>query len=175
MTDTATVSADQQVGVLGVRPMIHHIALSVFDLDQMVAWYTAKLGFRQRWRMQRPATVMMEYGDISIELMWKPDTGKNPDAFVPFNGAANNRGYVHGSFRVDDALESMRALVERGVTVQKHPFLEMMEGMRTPGGLAWDLELAWFWDLEGNLFQLWSGDIQPGVMAGRPPMRVMPL
>jgi len=38
--------------------------------------------------------------------------------------------------------------------------------MGGPTGLAPNIYLAFFWDLDGNLFQLWSGTLAAGSVTG---------
>lgn len=165
MPEPTTGPATEQGYGLGARPSIHHIALSVSDLDACVAWYESKLDFRVRFRIERPAMALIESGNVFIELMSVPDSEPNPDAFVPFTGSARIRGYVHGSISVDDVDESTAALRARGVEVVPHPYLGMLAG-QLDGTPRQNMKLAWFWDIEGNLFQLWSGDVSSGEIAG---------
>jgi catechol 2,3-dioxygenase-like lactoylglutathione lyase family enzyme len=140
------------------HPLLHHIALSVADLDACVAWYQDKLGCLgfHEYRRLDPVTpgsglrmVMMKAGGVVIELLEKPGAAPNPKAFAPLGESGDIRGYTHAGFAVDDA-EAVHALLrENGVTVS--------DDYPDTGGSP---VLRYFWDLEGNLVQLssnWEG------------------
>lgn len=159
MSSTSTTGP----GVLGTNPDIHHIALSVHDLAGTARWYQTMLGFTERMRIDHPPggegedgfMIMLQAGGILLELIRIEDSAPNPQAFVSFYDSGNRRGYVHGSFKVPDAHASMRGLAEMGVRVQKHVPASFF---RNENGQATGNKLAWFWDPEGNLFQLFSGE-----------------
>ena len=158
-----------QARPLGSTPRIHHIALSVADLQGSAQWYKEKLGFTEAFHIDQwidedttpfPFHMMLTCGGFFIELLHVPDAAGNVDAFVPVGGSAAVRGYIHGSFFVEDAYETLNVLAERGVQVQRN---EIAEDLASEAGM----KIAWFWDYEGNLYQLLSGDFQMEAMQGQ--------
>lgn len=124
-------------------------------------WYKEKLGFAEYWRMTTPAIVMLRLGQTSIELMCKPNSAPSVKAFGTIFDSVLTQGVAHISFEVGDAFNAMDDMLIRGIKVFKHPRnpVEMMGG---PNGLAPNLKICFFYDLDGNLFQLWSGHASSG-------------
>jgi glyoxylase I family protein len=123
---------------------IHHVALTVSDLDQSTAWYVTRLGFEELFRedgVDRKACVM-QYpgGGFSVGLV--EHTPAPPDPFDP-----RRRGLDHLAFTVAsrDELEQWATnLTTAGV--EHSGVIDIPAGailnLKDPDGIA----LALFWD-----------------------------
>jgi catechol 2,3-dioxygenase-like lactoylglutathione lyase family enzyme len=140
--------------VLGPQPSINHLTVLVRDIEASARWWRDVFGMQEHTRHQaseidgneRSVTIVLEAGEFQLLLVSAPDAPPSLSAFVSIDDSINRSGYMNAGIEVDDAYETMRVLLERGVTVQKHTRAE------TP-----DARMVFFWDLEGNFFQVFSG------------------
>lgn len=141
--------------VLGPQPSINHVTVLVRDIEASARWWRDVFGMQEYSRQQqasetdgteRTVMVMLEAGEFLLQLKSAPDAPPNLSAFVSIDDSLDRPGYMNAGIEVEDAYETMRVLLERGVTVQKHTRAE------TP-----DARMVFFWDLEGNFFQVFSG------------------
>jgi glyoxylase I family protein len=97
---------------------IDHIELLTADPKRAVAFYTGVLGFRERERVQVPATpqgpldlVYLELGGTTLEVMSYPQP-KHP---VPARAAEQRLGWQCLALEVEDMDRALQALRARGI------------------------------------------------------------
>jgi catechol 2,3-dioxygenase-like lactoylglutathione lyase family enzyme len=84
---------------------LHHIGLSVSDLDAMVAWYSQALGFAEEVRFEIPGAgirgAMLRRTDgTGLELLHHPDATHQPPGEP--GRAIRAGGYGHWALAVED-------------------------------------------------------------------------
>jgi methylmalonyl-CoA/ethylmalonyl-CoA epimerase len=84
----------------------HHFALSVPDLEESIAWFGAKLGFTEEWRMDNamiPAKVaFLKRGPHRVELFEAPGAAPLPADRRDMQADPRTHGNKHVAFEVDD-------------------------------------------------------------------------
>jgi 4-hydroxymandelate synthase len=132
-------------GLMTIHP--HHVALSVANLETMVAWYRSALGFQEALRFDVGRTggkaVMLERDGFRIELFWMPDSIATGDPPLDPVAALARLGFTHFGFAVDDVRRTYEELRARGIAFVVPP-TEYVKGVL----------VAFFRDPEGNLFEL---------------------
>ena len=138
----------------------------VKDIVASVAWWKEKLGFKEWLRSQppksaAPSVVLLRCGEVCIELLdgSKAATGVTK----PGTELTGVQGFCQTSWVVDDAEACRQALVKLGVQVWQHPPGQLLTMLGGPKGLGPNLNMCFFWDLDGNEFELWSGQVAGGV------------
>lgn len=133
-----------------------HVALSVADLDTMVAFYGC-MGFEEIDRVDfAPAPVRLAVlrtaGALKLELTSRDGSSGEPPTDAV--GAALRRGVFHFALRVDDLVATVEAAVAGGARMVSAP----RTNARSTG------DYAYIADPEGNLIELVAdARIGPGV------------
>jgi catechol 2,3-dioxygenase-like lactoylglutathione lyase family enzyme len=109
---------------------VHHVGLTVSDLDRSIEWYGKVLGLRETMRsggsgpivselMQVPdadvTAVFMKIGDVHVELLHHKTDGR------PFDRNNNDIGAMHMCFLVDDVDAAYEALKKEGIELNAPP------------------------------------------------------
>ncbi len=153
-------------GILGSTLNIQHVAFLVKDIEASVAWWKDKLGFKEWVRIQpehgKPTVIFLRSGGIYLELL---DGSDAATGITLVGGRPAVTGFLQTGFVVEDAETARQALEKRGVQCRSigGAGAALLGG---PGGLGPNLKMGLFWDLDGNQFQLWSGQIAGGVVTG---------
>jgi catechol 2,3-dioxygenase-like lactoylglutathione lyase family enzyme len=131
---------------------VHHVGITVSDLDRSLEWYGRILGLMESMRsggsgpevseiMQVPdadvTAVFLRVGDVFVELLQHKPSGR------PFDRRNDDTGAVHVCFLVDDVDAAYAALKEEGVSLNApplHPTEGALEGwgviyFRDPDGI----------------------------------------
>ena len=125
---------------------LNHVAISVPDLEESVAWYKEYLGFKEVSRMTIPHNgvklVFMENG-FGIELIEVPGSKEmSPERSHP-DTDNNTQGVKHICIAVENNREYVNNLREKGVKVVFEP-----EGMPSYG--------AFINDNAGNIIEVFD-------------------
>jgi glyoxylase I family protein len=98
---------------------IHHIAITVKDLERSVVFYKETLGFRQVERFTKPGwdgeAVVLELGGMRLELFAFDNSIDRKDDLSDFKV----RGLKHIAFEVDSVQETYKSLKEKGVDIDE--------------------------------------------------------
>jgi lactoylglutathione lyase len=125
---------------------LHHVGLSVADLDEAIAWYHEALGLEVEFRFEIPAlrgAMVRSPGGLRMELLERPGSqaginGSHPDA------ALLTRGYGHIALTVEGLAETYARLLDAGAAAVWEPRPSPEPGVR----------MAFVHDPEGNLIEL---------------------
>lgn len=131
---------------MSAGPGLHHVALSVGDLDAAEAWYARAIGFETYFRTAfGPLRVAMgALADGSrIELLERADSRAGSQALPP-DEALLTRGWAHVALAVEDIEPAYAALLKAGATAVWPP-----RPAPEPG-----VTMAFVHDPEGNLIEL---------------------
>jgi methylmalonyl-CoA/ethylmalonyl-CoA epimerase len=133
---TGALMAQEQKNKTGFELSFHHIAISVANLDESIAWYKEMLGFEEVTRMNQGATIKemkighIRRGNCYIELFEVPGAKPLPEYLK------------HFGLQVDSVQEALKELKAKGVEVA-------MEPIDTPG-----VAFTFIRDNSGNAFEL---------------------
>lgn len=142
------VMAEAQENETGFNLSFHHIAISVENLEESIAWYKEMLGFEEVMRMDQGVTIEnmiighIKRGNCYIELFQVagakplPEYRRDPDADLGVHGLK------HFGLQVDDVHTALKELKAKGVEVAMGP-------IDTPGA-----SFAFIRDNSGNAFEL---------------------
>ena len=111
---------------------VHHVSVSVPDLDQALEWYEAILGFRAVHRFEIAAiparAAFVQRGELQIEI-WEVDGGATvPRQRREPNSDLREGGTKHMAFAIPGLQVCLERLQARGVdiaAVQRDPHLPM--------------------------------------------------
>lgn len=111
---------------------LHHVGISVPDLDASIAWYREMLGFEEVRRMHQAANPEMSFaiirrGPVRVELFEVVDGRKAPDYRHDPTADLHVHGVKHFALEVTDVRAMVAELKAKGVTVSK----EITESPRT--------------------------------------------
>jgi len=99
----------------------HHGGVSVPNLDEAIAWYGDKLGFRVEARFPIPPipaeVAMIVNGDLRMELFEVPDAAPLPDDRRQPNLDVKTHGNKHVSFAVANVERFAEELKRRDVDI----------------------------------------------------------
>ncbi len=126
---------------------IHHVALTVTDLDRALDFYTNVLGFRLgRWLRGPDGPTRIVFVDTPgggrVELFHYTDGG----TAAPPRTDNRTLGWNHLAFGVPDIDAAVAHLKAKGVRFTVEP------GPKTPGGIR----VAFFPDPDGNTLELFE-------------------
>lgn len=100
---------------------INHVAMSVADLEESVAWYQRVFGFTVISRDEIPGTKTkachMQAPGFQLELFCNPDSEPLPDWRRSPNEDFMHQGNLHASFGVKDAHKVKYELERMGVHI----------------------------------------------------------
>ncbi len=125
---------------------LHHVCISVSELEPAVAWYTAALGFEPEFTFAAGAlrgTMLVNGEGDRVELFER--VGSRPGvAWADPLTALETRGCAHFALRVADLERSYAQLLAAGAEGVWEPTASPQPGVR----------MAFVHDLEGNLIEL---------------------
>ena len=99
---------------------LDHVALSVPDIGQSVAWYQEMFGFKEVRHTAEPngmQTALLQRGDIKIELFQVPGAAPLPESRRDPSEDFRTNGVKHFAFRVKDVRAALAQLQAKGVKV----------------------------------------------------------
>ncbi len=99
---------------------LDHVALSVPDIGQSIAWYQEMFGFKEVRRGGQPngmQTALIQRGDIRIELFQVPGAAPLPESRRNPSEDFRTHGLKHFAFRVKDVRAVLAQLQAKGVKV----------------------------------------------------------
>ncbi len=123
MTDfTGSASTGAEEMSLG---RLHHVALSVADMDTTIEWYQRVLGGTVRLdydleEFPGVRVVFLVIGEVELELIHMPESSSYPTAPRP-EEIVKVQGWSHLAFRVDDCEAMAELLRQRGADVAWEP------------------------------------------------------
>ena len=111
---------------------VHHVSVSVPDLEAALGWYAAILGFRLEHRFEIPAlparAAFVERDGLRIEIWEAAGGARVPDIRREPNTDLSEGGTKHVAFAVTDLQACLGRLVAQGVdiaAVQRDPHAPM--------------------------------------------------
>lgn len=125
---------------------LHHVTLSANDVDLVSQWYVDYLGFNitDRFTLTRP-----DGRQIDVVRIERPGLRLNisrfPGAVLP-NRGAENQGWRHIAFEVEDIDRTYQSLQSQNVQFITEPFTYDPPGFR----------VVFFRDPEGNILELYQ-------------------
>src|SRR5262249_42428467 len=99
---------------------LDHVALSVPDIGESIAWYQRMLGFKEVRRGGQPSgmqTALIQRGDIRIELFQVPGAAPLPESRRNPSEDFRTHGLKHFAFQVKDIRAVLAQLQAKGVKV----------------------------------------------------------
>jgi methylmalonyl-CoA/ethylmalonyl-CoA epimerase len=99
---------------------LDHVALSVPDIGQSIAWYQEMFGFKEVRRGRQPngmQTALIQRGDVRIELFQVPGAAPLPESRRNPSEDFRTHGLKHFAFRVKDIRAVLALLQAKGVKV----------------------------------------------------------
>jgi len=117
-TSTETIAAQNSKVDFDIA--LDHVALSVPEIAESVAWYQQMFGFKEVNRRGEPngmQEVLIQRGDIKIELFQLPGAAPLPDSRRDPSEDFRTHGLKHFAFRVKDVRAVLAELQAKGVKV----------------------------------------------------------
>jgi len=110
----------------GFEISLHHIGISVANLDESIAWYREMLGFEEVMRMKEDAANKMEIGHIRrsncyIELFQVEGAAPLPEYRRDPSADLRVHGVKHFGLQVSDAHAAVKELKAKGVEIAMGP------------------------------------------------------
>jgi len=142
---------------------VHHISISVENVDVMTKWYEEKLGFSLDRRMSPGGTEMvwLNAPNLSIHFAHQPGSSRK---VPPGNTVAEtiaNQGLNALVFTVTDFNQAYQRLKENGVVfITQPPAQPAAQPAAATGAAQGNIKLAYFRDPEGNLLGI-AQDLPP--------------
>jgi catechol 2,3-dioxygenase-like lactoylglutathione lyase family enzyme len=126
---------------------LHHIGLSVADLDRQSQFYSQALGFHEEYRTEIPEagiriSLLSGPGGAALELTER--TGSASQHFTDPVDGAGTQGYFHWALTVDELDTVLNAAAAHGGRIICQPMSAQRPGIR----------FAYFADPEDNLVEL---------------------
>jgi catechol 2,3-dioxygenase-like lactoylglutathione lyase family enzyme len=125
---------------------LHHVGLSVADLDIAADWYGSALGFQVEFLFQLPVlrgAMIVNPAGLRLELLERSGSRDSGRATDP-NAALLTRGWGHIALEVEDLDETYLRLLAAGASGVWDPRPSPQPGVR----------MAFLHDPEGNLIEL---------------------
>jgi methylmalonyl-CoA/ethylmalonyl-CoA epimerase len=118
--------AEEQNNKPGFEISLHHVGISVANLEESIAWYKEMLGFEEVMRMSEDAANKMEIGHIKrgncyIELFQVEGAKPLPEYRLDPSADLRVHGVKHFGLQVDDALAAVKELKAKGVEIAMGP------------------------------------------------------
>ena len=140
---------------------VHHVSVSVPDLEEALEWYEAILGFRPVHRFEIAAiparAAFVQRGDLQIEI-WEVDGGAAvPGQRLEPNSDLREGGTKHVAFAIPDLQACLERLQARGVdiaAVQRDPHAPMSREMDVSDTAQGTAFAAFIRDPGGTLIEL---------------------
>lgn len=125
---------------------LHHVTLSVSDVNLVSQWYANYLGFTitDRFTLTRP-----DGRQIDVARIERPGLKLNISQFpgsVSSDRSTENQGWRHIAFEVDDIDRTYQRLQLQGIQFITEPYTYDLPGYR----------VAFFRDPEGNILELYQ-------------------
>jgi catechol 2,3-dioxygenase-like lactoylglutathione lyase family enzyme len=142
------VCVAEEQKVPGFDISFHHVAISVANLDESIAWYKEMLGFEEVMRMDQGATIKnmiighIRRGNCYIELFQVEGSKPLPEYRRDPNADLRVQGLKHFGLQVSDVKAAIKELRAKGVEIA-------MEPIDSPGAC-----FAFIRDNSGNAFEL---------------------
>jgi len=138
------LAQESQVG-FGIS--FHHVAISVANVDESVAWYKKMLGFEEVTRMTQDGANKMliahiKRGNCYIELFQVANSKPLPEYRRDPTADLGVQGLKHFGLQVTDAQAAVKELKAKGVEIAMGP-------VDTPG-----VVFVFLRDNSGNAFEL---------------------
>lgn len=142
------VSFNSQKNQKGVVAILHHVGLSVNDLDKLKKWYSDNFALteEQKFEMEEPKirTVMLVAKNaFRIELIELNGSKREREFSGPLD-ACSVQGYGHLAIEVNDLEEAFNNLISGGAKLVSKPSPAVQKGAF----------FAYVKDPEGNLIEL---------------------
>ncbi|MDI3422106.1 VOC family protein [Streptomyces luteolus] len=127
---------------------LHHVGVSVADLDASLAWYEKVFGFRRGYSFEEPGRGLrgafaLGADGVRIEMLERDDSVPGSGETDPFR-ASGVHGYHHICLEVDDLDATYAQCVSLGAADIWEPHVSPNPNMRV-GYVA---------DLDGNFIEL---------------------
>jgi lactoylglutathione lyase len=132
---------------------IHHVAMSVANVETLAAWYAEKLGFHIVKRFSLPdgrEVAWLDLGSFRLGMMQVPLSVRTPEQLLHPPADLMFQGYKAIVYAVPDVDRAYRALLAMGVTGIAPP------ASFTPPGIR----IAYISDPESNTIGLYQ-DLDP--------------
>jgi lactoylglutathione lyase len=106
---------------------IDHVAISVKDLTQTIAWYARLFGFQLAQTFERPDLgakgAFLKLGGVSLEVFEFQNSDEVPDYRKGLPSDLRVHGTKHFALRVKDVNESVEDLRKQGVEFVMEPVI----------------------------------------------------